>query len=48
MWVYGAQSYWPGGTAAEVTVVPEALAVDLPDTVSAELGANKTEPVMTP
>src|SRR6188474_2934602 len=31
VWVYGAQSYRPFGTAAEYTVVPEHLAVDLPD-----------------
>jgi NADPH2:quinone reductase len=28
---YGAQSYRPFGTAAQATVVPQALAVDLPD-----------------
>jgi len=39
VWVYGAQSYRPFGTAAEATVVPEALAVDLPDSVGAEVGA---------
>jgi NADPH2:quinone reductase len=39
VWVYGAQSYRPFGTAAQTTVVPEALAVDLPDAVSDELGA---------
>jgi NADPH:quinone reductase len=39
VWVYGAQSYRPFGTAAQVTVVPAALAVDLPDTVSDETGA---------
>jgi len=39
VWVYGAQSYRPFGTAAQTTVVPEALAVDLPDVVSDELGA---------
>ena len=33
VWVYGAQSYRPFGTAAQATVVPEALAVDLPDAV---------------
>src|SRR5213080_4195421 len=33
VWVYGAQSYRPFGTAAELTVVPEAQAVDLPDEV---------------
>jgi NADPH:quinone reductase len=39
VWVYGAQSYRPFGTAAQVTVVPQALAVDLPDAVGDELGA---------
>jgi len=38
-WVYGAQSYRAFGTAAELTVVPDVLAVDLPDEVSDELGA---------
>jgi NADPH:quinone reductase len=35
----GAQSYRPFGTAADYTVVPAQMAVDLPDTVSDELGA---------
>ncbi|WP_130651470.1 NADPH:quinone reductase [Egicoccus halophilus] len=39
VWVYGAQSYRPFGTAAEWTVVPSALAVRLPDQVSDEVGA---------
>jgi NADPH2:quinone reductase len=39
VWVYGAQSYRPFGTAAQLTVVPTRLAVDLPDTVSDEVGA---------
>jgi NADPH2:quinone reductase len=39
VWVYGAQSYRAFGTAAEYTVVPESLAVDLPDEVSDEVGA---------
>src|SRR3954464_12479982 len=39
VWVYGAQSYRPFGTAAEYTVVPEALAVNLPDEVPDEMGA---------
>src|SRR3954466_3126119 len=38
-WVYGAQSYRPFGTAAEYTVVPDALAVELPDGVPDEVGA---------
>ena len=39
VWVYGAQSYRPFGTAAQTTVVPDMLAVDLPDAVSYETGA---------
>ncbi len=39
VWVYGAQSYRPFGTAAQATVVPEALAIGLPDAVSDETGA---------
>lgn len=39
VWVYGAQSYRAFGTAAQTTVVPQALAVDLPDEVSDEMGA---------
>jgi NADPH:quinone reductase len=39
VWVYGAQSYRPFGTAAQATVVPDSLAVDLPDAVSDEIGA---------
>jgi NADPH:quinone reductase len=39
VWVYGAQSYRPFGTAALTTVVPSALAVGLPDSVSDETGA---------
>ena len=31
VWVWGAQSYRPFGTAAEIVTVPSALAVDLPD-----------------
>src|SRR3954465_3270819 len=38
-WVYGAQSYRAFGTAAELTVVPAAQAVELPDGVGDELGA---------
>ncbi|WP_420369987.1 NADPH:quinone reductase [Curtobacterium sp. L1-20] len=37
--VYGAQSYRPSGTAAESVVVPEALAVPLPDAVSDDVAA---------
>jgi NADPH2:quinone reductase len=39
VWVYGAQSYRPFGTAAEATVVPAELAADLPDEVPDEVGA---------
>lgn len=36
---YGDQSYRPLGTAAQHTVLPRSLAVDLPDDVPDELGA---------
>jgi NADPH2:quinone reductase len=39
VWVYGAQSYRPFGTAAQFTVIPAANAVDLPDGVSDDVGA---------
>jgi NADPH:quinone reductase len=39
VWVFGAQSYRPFGTAAQLTVVPTQQAVDLPDAVSDEVGA---------
>ncbi|MGV9312733.1 NADPH:quinone reductase [Streptomyces sp. NPDC003691] len=39
VWVYGAQSYRPFGTAAEYTVVPAAQAVPLPAHVGDDLGA---------
>ncbi|WP_380162048.1 NADPH:quinone reductase [Kineococcus sp. R86509] len=39
VWVYGAQSYRAGGTAAQYTVVPADQAVPLPDAVSDEVGA---------
>lgn len=39
VWVYGAQSYRPYGTAAQTTVVPEELAASLPDSVSDQTGA---------
>ena len=39
MWVFGAQSYRPFGTAAQLTVVPAQQAIDLPDGVSDEVGA---------
>lgn len=47
VWVYGAQSYRAFGTAAELTVVPDALAVDLPDDVRDELGASLGIPGIT-
>src|SRR5690242_13130362 len=37
VWVYGAQSYRPFGTAAQFTVVPDRQAVPLPDHVGDEL-----------
>jgi NADPH:quinone reductase len=39
VWVYGAQSYRPFGTAAECVVVPSTQAVDLPDGISDQMGA---------
>ena len=39
VWVFGAQSYRPLGTAAQLTVVPAPQAIDLPDSVSDEVGA---------
>lgn len=39
VWVYGAQSYRPSGTAAQSTVVPDALAVTLPESVTDQVGA---------
>lgn len=39
VWVYGAQSYRPFGTAAQLTVVPADQAVALPDRVSDDVGA---------
>jgi NADPH:quinone reductase len=39
VWVYGAQSYRPFGTAGQLTVVPAEQAVALPDDVSDEVGA---------
>src|SRR3954452_9961461 len=39
VWVYGAQSYRPFGTAAQLTVVPAEQAVELPAEVSDEAGA---------
>lgn len=39
VWCFGAQSYRPFGTAAELTVVPAERAVPLPENVSFEEGA---------
>ena len=39
VWVYGAQSYRPFGTAAELVVLPAEQAVALPDNVADEVGA---------
>ncbi len=39
VWTYGAQSYRPFGTAAQLTCVPAPQAVPLPDAVSDEIGA---------
>jgi NADPH:quinone reductase len=39
VWTYGAQSYRPFGTAAQLTCIPDRQAVALPDEVSDELGA---------
>lgn len=39
VWVYGAQSYRPFGTAAQLTVVPADQAAALPDAVSDSVGA---------
>lgn len=39
VWVYGAQSYRPFGTAAELAVVPDQQAVALPAGVADEVGA---------
>ncbi|MGX1471522.1 UNVERIFIED_CONTAM: NADPH2:quinone reductase [Streptomyces canus] len=47
VWVYGAQSYRPSGTAAQFTAVPADLAVPLPDHLSDELGASLGIPGIT-
>lgn len=39
VWIYGAQSYRPFGTAAQFTVVPDSQAIELPGSVSDDLGA---------
>lgn len=47
VWVHSAQSYRPFGTAAEFTVVPDDLAVDLPPEVPDEVGASLGMPGIT-
>jgi NADPH:quinone reductase len=47
VWVFGAQSYRPFGTAAQLTVVPDRQAIDLPDQVSDDLGASLGIPGIT-
>jgi NADPH:quinone reductase len=47
VWVYGAQSYRPFGTAAQYTVVPDHQAVSLPEHLSDELGASLGIPGIT-
>jgi NADPH2:quinone reductase len=47
VWVYGAQSDRPFGTAAQLTVVPGDQAVPLPDGVSDEVGASLGIPGIT-
>ncbi|MEV4555539.1 NADPH:quinone reductase [Kitasatospora sp. NPDC049285] len=47
VWVYGAQSYRPFGTAAQYTVVPDGLAVPLPDHLTDSLGASLGIPGIT-
>jgi len=47
VWVYGAQSYRPFGTAAQYTVVPAHQAVPLPDHLSDDLGASLGIPGVT-
>ncbi|MFD4546224.1 NADPH:quinone reductase [Streptomyces sp. NPDC058466] len=47
VWVYGAQSYRPFGTAAQYTVVPGHQAVRLPDHLTEDLGASLGIPGIT-
>ena len=47
VWVYGAQSYRPFGTAAQYTVVPDDLAIPLPDHLDDDLGASLGIPGVT-
>lgn len=49
VWIFGAQSYRPFGTAAELTVIPAQQAVDLPadvpDEIRACLGIPRSRPI---
>ncbi|MFD3503765.1 NADPH:quinone reductase [Streptomyces sp. NPDC058676] len=47
VWIHGAQSYRPFGTAAQYTVVPGDLAVPLPDHLDDTLGASLGIPGIT-
>ena len=47
VWVFGAQSYRPFGTAAQLTVVPADQAIDLPDEISDDVGASLGIPGIT-
>jgi NADPH:quinone reductase len=47
VWVWLAQWQRPGGTAQEYVVLPEDLAVRLPDTASFDLGASLGVPALT-
>lgn len=47
VWVFGAQSYRPFGTAAQLTVIPAQHAVELPANVTDEMGACLGIPGMT-
>lgn len=47
VWVYGAQSYRPFGTAAQYTVVPDDRTVPLPAHLTDELGASLGIPGIT-
>lgn len=47
VWIYGAQSYRPFGTAAQHAVVPADQAVALPDAVDDEVGASLGIPGIT-
>jgi NADPH2:quinone reductase len=47
VWLYGAQSYRPFGTAAQLVAVPAEQAVELPDALEDELGASLGIPGIT-